>query len=141
MIVGKSNRIITRSQAKSNPSQYTQIPIPLKIIKLLIKELVPVPDSSAIQQGINASASQVGDSDDEWEDLDDVGFPGSKKDLMALGDEGSGRQSRIRDDETNVFLIEFFKNIYNGNVGNFREMVSLLNEEERHQLSLLGGQS
>ena len=78
-------------------------------------------DSSAIQQGINASASQVGDSDDEWEDLDDVGFPGSKKgifgyiyviytfsantiilDLMALGDEGSGRQSRIRDDETNV---------------------------------------
>ena len=23
-------------------------------------------------------------------------------DLMALGDEGSGRQSRIRDDETNV---------------------------------------
>jgi len=133
--------IIVQGDMIVDPSQYTQIPIPLKIIKLLIKELVPVPDSSAIQQGINASASQVGDSDDEWEDLDDVGFPGSKKDLMALGDEGSGRQSRIRDDETNVFLIEFFKNIYNGNVGNFREMVSLLNEEERHQLSLLGGQS
>lgn len=87
-------------------------------------------DTAAVQQGINAAASAAGDSDDEWEDLEDIGFPGSKKgrtslsqsntyysfnnttsvflDLMAFGEEGSGRQSRIRDDETNVSFYPAF---------------------------------
>lgn len=51
----------------------------MKIIKLLIKELVPVSDASAVQQGINVSGSAAGESDDEWEDLEDIGFPGSRK--------------------------------------------------------------
>ena len=32
-------------------------------------------DAAAIQQGINAAGSVVGDSDDEWEDLEDIGIP------------------------------------------------------------------
>lgn len=32
-------------------------------------------DAAAVQQGINASGSAVGDSDDEWEDLEDIGVP------------------------------------------------------------------
>ncbi|RPB19571.1 ARM repeat-containing protein [Terfezia boudieri ATCC MYA-4762] len=131
--------IIVQGDMIVDPQQYTQIPVPLKIIKLLIKELIPVADAAAVQQGINAAGSVVGDSDDEWEDLEDIGIP--RKDLMALEEEGSGRQSRIRDDETNVFLIQFFKDIYNDNIGGFREMVPLLTEDERYQLSLLGGQS
>ncbi|KAF8461363.1 armadillo-type protein [Kalaharituber pfeilii] len=141
MIVGKSNRIITRSQAKSNPQQYTQIPVPLKIIKLLIKELVPVSDHAAVQQGLHAAGSAAEESEDEWEDLDEIGFPGSRKDLLALGEDNSGRQSRVRDDETNGFLLQFFKEIYNGNIGNFRELFQALTEEERYQLSSFGGQS
>ena len=107
-----------------DPQQYTQIPVPLKIIKLLIKELVPTNDTSAIQQGVHAAGGSVA-SEDEWEDdLEDIGFLGTKKgeysfflkagvvtydilidavppELAAFGEEGSNR-GRIRDDETNV---------------------------------------
>ncbi|KAI5806722.1 armadillo-type protein [Peziza echinospora] len=141
LIVGKSNRIITRSQTKNNPPQYTQIPIPLKIIKLLIKEFAPINDNSAIQQGLSHGGGSVADSDDEWEDeLEDLGFAGSKKELLALGDD-SVRQSKIRDDETNGFLLQFFKEVYLDNIGNFSEILAALTEEERYQLSLLGGQT
>ena len=32
-------------------------------------------DAAAVQQGINAAGPAVGDSDDEWEDLEDIGIP------------------------------------------------------------------
>ena len=80
--------------------------------------------------------------------------------LLAMGEDG-GRQSKARDDETNVrahlhtwkhidtlanpslqgFLLQFFKEIYHDNIGNFREIVQALTEDERYQLAQLGGQS
>jgi len=52
----------------------------LKIIKLLIKELAPINDNSALQQGLSHGGGSVADSDDEWEDeLEDLDFAGSKK--------------------------------------------------------------
>jgi hypothetical protein len=95
-----------------DPDRYTSIPAPLKILKVLIVEL-----QSASGQNLDAAAAadlaEEGSNDDEWEDeanpFVDLAGGLSKEQLMAYAAEdgpGSGRQ---RDDETQGFLVDFFK--------------------------------
>lgn len=87
------------------------MPAPLKILKVLIVEL-----QSAAGAPLDASAAaelaDEGSDDGEWEDEPnpflDLGSGFSKEQLMAFANEepGGGRQ---RDDETQGFLVDFFK--------------------------------
>ncbi|ODQ65321.1 ARM repeat-containing protein [Nadsonia fulvescens var. elongata DSM 6958] len=125
--------IITRSMAKSMPEKYSQISASLKIIKLFVQEL----DCEIIPSSVPGFASKtihneddLEDDDDDYEDFDGDNSEGwedfnatnhdSLKELLAFDDEEV--KPRETDSETCNILIVFFKEIINGNIGNFKEL-------------------
>ena len=81
LIVPDTDRIKTRSRAKQEPDQYSIIPVPLKLLKVLIQELAN--STSPIRAGVNIGGKGVdeGSDDDEWEDepgVLDLGAPGTR---------------------------------------------------------------
>jgi len=80
LIIPTSTRIMTRSRAKQTPDQYTMIPVPLKIIKLLIQELGPnVGDTMRSFNQPNEEFDSEGEGDD-WEDVQDgLNVPGMSR--------------------------------------------------------------
>ena len=70
LIIQNSTRIKTRSQAKKEPDQFSVIPVPLKLTKVLIQELSlhsPMATTPGLSNGrVHKSASAS--DDDEWED-------------------------------------------------------------------------
>ncbi|KAG4429736.1 hypothetical protein IFR05_014787 [Cadophora sp. M221] len=141
LIIPKSDRIMTRSQAKLNPDQFTIIPAPLKILKVLIEELL-----SASGQSNNLTAAAIADfadeeaDDDGWEDVHtnvlDLGLGGTKAELMAYG-EGQGSFMRQRDDETQAYLTEFFIRAGRENLADFNAIYEELSGEEKGKLQEL----
>ncbi|TKA71274.1 hypothetical protein B0A49_03861 [Cryomyces minteri] len=119
LIVPQSNRIITRSRAKQQPVEYTQIPLPLKIVKVLVEELSSAGgQQGAIEAGMAAAEDdeeEVSDDDGSWEDDGDGGFLdlglGSTKEQLMSFDSPSNNSSfpRGRDDETQAYLLQFFR--------------------------------
>ena len=66
-----TTRIKTRSQAKKSPDQYSVIPVPLKLTKVLLQELSPSPTKTVFSPGLtNGRKHSVvsENADDEWED-------------------------------------------------------------------------
>lgn len=152
LIVQDTGRIKTRSRAKANPDQWTSVPADLKILKLLIEELTNT--SSNLTNSAAAASGAAGDLDtdsdddaDEWEDVGasgnkgvmDLGLGMTKQDLMAYDDEDSqgGPSSRQRDDETNEYLVSWFRQ--QGQKPRFAELFAALNDDERTQLQAIGG--
>lgn len=145
LIVQQSNMIMTRSKAKRHPDQYTIIPAPLKIIKVLIDELS---SASAIAGGPGALApnpdddddeEEVSDDDGEWEDEDPTltaSLGVSKEELMKFAEETPGAR-RQADDETQNYLASFFKN--QGQDPRFQELYSALTPMEQERLQTLAG--
>ncbi|KAG8628521.1 hypothetical protein KVT40_004394 [Elsinoe batatas] len=116
LIVTQSSRIMTRSRAKQNPTQFTSVPADLKILKILVEELLPAtgPEpQSAISAATGGSGGLDDDDDEEWEDdphdFLDLGSGMTKEQLMAFG-EGRPEQ-RGRDDETQRYLVEWFRGL------------------------------
>ena len=69
LIVPKSDRIMTRSRARQNPDQHTIIPVPLKILKVLIEELSSAGGNSrSIDTAAAAGLADEGSDDGDWED-------------------------------------------------------------------------
>lgn len=68
LVVQNTSRIKTRSQAKKEPDQWSVIPVPLKLVKVLIQELAnPVsPTTPGLTLGTQNGGSD--DEDDDWED-------------------------------------------------------------------------
>lgn len=134
LIIPKSDRIMTRSQAKLNPDQYTLIPAPLKILKVLIEELL---SASGVNRLAAAAAEYGDDEDDEgndddgWEDVLDLGLASTRKELMAYGE---GSYSRQPDDETQAYLANFFVRCSEQNLGSYQQLHPLLTDEERGKL-------
>ena len=122
----------------SDPDQFTIIPAPLKIIKVLIEELL---SASGVQNAANqvAAAAEYADDegdDDGWEDVPnilDLGSGATKEQLMAFGD-GSASFMRQRDDETQAYLTEFFLKAANEDTAGFNEIYGALTEGERLKL-------
>ncbi|KAI8936326.1 hypothetical protein NX059_006742 [Plenodomus lindquistii] len=134
LIATNDGRIMTRSRAKNNPDQYTIVPAPLKILKVLVVELqsasgVPL-DASAAGE-LADEGSEDGDWEDEPNPFVDLGSGYTREQLMAFAAEepGGGRQ---RDDETQSFLVEFFKRA--ATTQGFQEEFNGLTEEERQRL-------
>lgn len=76
-----STRIKTRSQSKKEPDQFAIINVPLKLIKVLIGEMSPPPNSAGLsKKGLDGHVSDDGE-DDEWEDEPnflDLGSPSTR---------------------------------------------------------------
>jgi len=113
MIMPTSTRIMTRSRARANPDQYTIIPAPLKIVKILVDELLSNNVSRSVETLAPASelekAESVGSGDSDWEDEDgflDLGAGMTKEALMGMVADDA--PSRGRDDETQGFLLQWF---------------------------------
>ncbi|KAK3986550.1 importin subunit beta-5 [Cladorrhinum sp. PSN332] len=141
LVIPTSNRIMTRSRAKQNPDQYTIIPAPLKILKLLVDELL---SASGVQAATNAAAAAAGefadadeeDGDEGWEDetgdVLDLSLASTKAELM-----GFVENLRQRDDETGAYLKEFFVQAARDNIAGFQEWYSMLTEDEKGKLQEL----
>jgi hypothetical protein len=98
----------------TDPDQYTVIPATLKILKVLIVELQSAAGAARdLDAAVAAELAEEGSGDEEWEDesnpFADLGTGFSKEQLMAYAAEDGPNQSRQRDDETQGFLVDFFK--------------------------------
>lgn len=97
----------------ADPDQYTVIPATLKILKVLIVELQSAAGAARdLDAAAAAELADEGSEDGEWEDepnpFADLGTGFSKEQLMAYAAD-DGPQGRQRDDETQAFLVDFFK--------------------------------
>ena len=98
----------------TDPDQYTVIPATLKILKVLIVELQSAAGAARdLDAAVAAELAEEGSGDEEWEDeanpFADLGTGFSKEQLMAYAAEDGPNQNRQRDDETQGFLVDFFK--------------------------------
>lgn len=98
----------------TDPDQYTVIAAPLKILKVLIVELQSASGSAReLDAQAAAELAEEGSNDDDWEDEPNpfLELSGglSKEQLMAFGAEDGPGTGRQRDDETQAFLVDFFK--------------------------------
>jgi len=158
LIVEQTDRILTRSRARTStwnatvgsmncshlypedPDRYTIIPATLKIIKVLVEELL---SAGGPTSGVEAAAAQAeaegGSDDEEWEDepggFVDLGLGATKQELMAYG-EDSPLATRQRDDETQAYLLEFFRLIAQKPV--FGEIFAALTPSEQEKLRAYG---
>ncbi|KAJ1945329.1 hypothetical protein EC988_005779, partial [Linderina pennispora] len=67
-----AGKIVTRSMARSNPDQYTQVSAPAKIAKLLLGELGADLEAAYARVGVAGLDAAEDDDDDEWDDDEDV---------------------------------------------------------------------
>ncbi|KAH6632358.1 armadillo-type protein [Chaetomium tenue] len=141
LIITNTDRIMTRSRAKLNPDQYTIIPAPLKILKVLIEELVSASGMQAAANVAAAAATELADEDDDgdnegWEDEADdtldLALGGTKSDLMGWL-EGGG-SSRQRDDETQAYLVDFFIRADAENIAEFQNWCAMLSDDEKQKV-------
>ncbi|KAH7414070.1 armadillo-type protein [Phaeosphaeria sp. MPI-PUGE-AT-0046c] len=134
LIPNTDGRIMTRSRAKTN--QWSIIPANLKILKVLIVELQSASGAPLEASAAAELAEDEGSDDGDWEDepnpFVDLGSGFSKEQLMAFAAEEPGAAGRQRDDETQGFLVEFFKRA--AGTSGFAEEFDALSEEEKQRL-------
>lgn len=158
-----SGRIMTRSRAKAQPPRWTEVAAPVKIVKVLIAELsAQMASGGATGMGTSdAVASAAGgegadddegyddveddedEEDGEWEDepgtgVLDLGLGMTKAQLMGLGGEEGSFSVRQADDETQGFLVDFFRRQATLDVARFEGVFMLLSAEEKDKLRGLG---
>ncbi|KGQ01538.1 hypothetical protein PAAG_11775 [Paracoccidioides lutzii Pb01] len=158
LIIQDTGRIKTRSQSRRDPDQYTIVPAPLKIIKVLAEELVSAAGTremgaagaAAVAAGAGGAGGNLDETDsdgenDDWEDIPpsgqgvlDLGLGITKQELMGYicEDGARGVAVRERDDETLAFLMEFFREV--AGTSRFQEMFVQLSPREQEALRSLG---
>lgn len=139
MIIPASDRIMTRSRARQNPEQYTIISAQLKIVKVLVDELLSASGSARNLDAAAAAELDDGeDEDGEWEDDDflDLASGMTKSQLMALGNEDGPEPSRSRNDETQAYLLDFFRRAAQS--PGFNEVFNALTPSEQEKLRSMG---
>jgi hypothetical protein len=139
LIVPKSDRIMTRSRTKETPDQYTSVSAQLKIVKILVEELLSASGNRALDAaaaGVDGAADDDDEEDGEWEDDEDefldLGAGMTKSQLMAFGAEDSPATTRGRDDETQAYLLSFFRQA--AQKPGFGEIFNSLTAEEQDKL-------
>ena len=135
LLVDNQTRIKTRSQAKKQPDQYSIIPVPLKLAKVLIQELITTPPNACFGARKHSIAETHGSDDDEWEDeptILDLATQGTRQDLMGFMDEMNQWNLHQTDDETQQYLVHFFNEV--ANEPYFQEIYHALTDTEREKL-------
>ncbi|RAH58600.1 importin beta-5 subunit [Aspergillus piperis CBS 112811] len=142
LIIQDTGRIKTRSQTRNNPDRYTTVTAPLKIIKVLVEELAAASGNKEIDAATAAALEEEGsDDDDEWEDMPgntlDLNLGVTKQELMAFGEGGSESVFgvRRRDDETQAFLLNFFREA--ATKPEFQQLYAALTPAEQEKLQSL----
>jgi importin-9 len=83
LIIPESDRILTRSRSRQNPDQFTIIPAPFKIIKVLVEELLSASGAArALDSAAIADLPEEGSDEGDWEDDDealDLGLGSTKQ--------------------------------------------------------------
>ncbi|KAI2619058.1 ARM repeat-containing protein [Hypomontagnella submonticulosa] len=138
-IMPASDRIMTRSRTRQQPDQYTIIPAPLKILKVLVEELLSASGANSAAVAAAAAAAEFADDDgdNDWEDDPnslDLSIGTSKNDLMSFLEASNIRH---RDDETQAYLTEFFLTAARDNIAGFGEWYNQLTEDEKAKLNEL----
>lgn len=142
MIIEDTSRIKTRSQARNNPDQFTTVSAPLKIVKVLVEELAAASGNKEIDAATAAALEEEGSDDDDWEDLPsntlDLSLGVTKQELMSFGEGGSEGMFAVRkrDDETQAFLLDFFRHA--STKGEFQQLFAALTPSEQEKLQSLG---
>ncbi|KAF3915252.1 Importin-9 [Dactylellina cionopaga] len=143
----QTTRIMTRAQRKNNPIRYTSVSAPLKILKILVMELGSGSANASswkVDMAGSKSAAEepLGEEDDDWEDDDDtldLGSHAVKQALLGLGEEDIERSSsamrRGGDDDTQAFIVNFFREASSNNLGGFHDLYNQLNDDEKQVLS------
>lgn len=147
IIVNPNAGIVTRSRAKRHPDQYTAIPLPVKIIKLLTGDL-----STALmsEQGPAEDAESGDEEGADWEDVEDDVFA-TRNDINLLSDMLAGiddnddeednpelKNDPIYQTDMKAYLADFFRNCNAHNLNNFNEICQTqLNEEEKMTLEFV----
>mmetsp|Transcript_5054 Transcript_5054/g.6344 ORF Transcript_5054/g.6344 Transcript_5054/m.6344 type:complete len:1048 (-) Transcript_5054:85-3228(-) len=130
--------IRTRSMTKAMPDQYTQIPAPQKILKLLISELnfqCQQPNANDYLPEAEEDVEDNGD-DEGWEDMDDIGVPNFEK-LKSYVDSDNDEEydDQKGNDDLKIILVQFFKECTAKNLGNFQKYYELLDDDEKKTLT------
>lgn len=138
------NIIITRSKAKSMPINYTMIPAPLKIVKLLIQEFLIQSRQPDPSDFISEKVEKVtGADDDGWEDLEDIGVPNLDKLKSYVLDTDHDYYKEKLDDASSRGLKEILKINFTECIQNhhdyFSGVFNLLTEEEKKTLGEIIG--
>lgn len=144
IIVNPNAGIVTRSRAKRNPDQYTAIPLPAKIIKLLVSDT----SNAFVNEQAPIEEAESGDEEGgDWEDVEDDLFS-SRNDINFLSemlnqvdnnddeeDSPDLKNDPIYQTDMKAYLTDFFRNCNTHNVNNFVEICqNQLNEEEKMTL-------
>ena len=144
MIVPQSDTIMTRSRAKKNPDQFTIIPVPLKIVKLLVDELISASGPGTTAGAGAAAAEAVADEEDESEEDEEwvdeaspfvAGLASAKSEFGAFAEENPGSARRQADDATQAYLETFFRE--QSQDGRFQEVFATLTPQEQEKLRTL----
>lgn len=135
LIPYEGDLIITRSMAKSMPEKYTQIPAPLKIIKLLAGELEFQSQQPDPKHFLPEADHQAEEDDGGWEDMDDIGVPNYEKlkSYVDSEDEDAGNDST--DQGIKDMLVQFFRECTSKNLGNFQQYYERLSDEEKRTIT------
>lgn len=131
--------IITRSKAKTMPQKYTQIPAPVKILKLLANELgfqCQQPNADDYNLDKQEDEGDEGDAGD-WEDLDDIGVPtyDKLKSYVDSDNEEEDDAAPVGDQTVKEMLLQFFKECVSKNLGNFQQYYEALDDDEKKILT------
>ncbi|KAI9144991.1 armadillo-type protein [Paraphysoderma sedebokerense] len=157
LIVPNSGRILTRSRSKNTPDQFTVIPFPAKILKLLYNDLVQNIEQQQPQelQGLDESTgndlSEFDGDSDGWEDLEEEKTPMDEYNyLSGFIDAGEELDDDIGDDpdvladplyqtKTSTLLLDFFKSALPANINAVNGYIDQFfkDEEKKTLLALL----
>lgn len=131
-LISHSNRIITRSQSKLHPEEYSYVSVGEKILRLLSEEFVSLSKDAIVEEVSDDGA-------DDWDDgpISAETFGLSANDVNELSkDEFSGVDNSEDEDNTDLqfYLLEFFKEAMKSNLHNINEVVFRLPQEEQDAL-------
>jgi hypothetical protein len=122
----------------ADPDQYTLVPATLKIFKVLIEELQAASSNSQLSPTEIEKLEEANSDDGDWEDdpdTVDLTSGSVKAELMAFAEE-KPYASRQRDDETQAYLMQFFRNA--AGMEGFEGVFAALTGEEQEKLRAYG---
>lgn len=139
LIVPKSATIQTRSKSKTNPDRFTTISLPLKILKIFVREFRNAPANGTLDSAALQTAADVSDEDDEWEDEATQPENSCKSHLtmdliIDLENLAGEHDERGLGNETRVFIGQFFEEVKKRNTFDYERLISQLSAEERSTL-------
>ncbi|KAI9482289.1 hypothetical protein LPJ78_002361 [Coemansia sp. RSA 989] len=130
-----NGKIVTRSMSRVNPDQFTQIPAPVKIFKLLLAEIDMDVESMYVRNGgaglsavVDANELDTGDGDDDdWEDdgVEDAGLADDLEYYARFADDDFDDDD---DDDEDVQADPIYRQDLNETLGTYLKQIACRND-------------